>query len=84
MDQEHELEPDEGLGQDEAPYEQPAGPTLEEYLRADLARGVIDHAIRAEVNGGEVKFYIHPANESGDTLDFAVAGNFLTLIPSES
>lgn len=55
-------------------------PTLEEYLRSAQHRGVIDFSIRARLDeNGIVVFYIHPANTSGDTLDFAVTGNSLTL-----
>jgi len=45
--------------------------TLFKYLRRNIKNGVIDFAIRAQEDPvGTVKFYIHPANESGDTLDF--------------
>lgn len=52
--------------------------TLEQYLRDDIGRQVIDHALRARVTEtGECVFYIHPAREGGDTLDFGVIGNDL-------
>jgi hypothetical protein len=44
---------------------------LHAYLLRNIRAGVIDFAIRAEEQpGATVKFYIHPAHESGDTLDF--------------
>jgi hypothetical protein len=53
--------------------------TLETYLTMNYDRDVIDHTLRC-VKGpnGEVEFYIHPADVSGDTLDFRVTGNILT------
>lgn len=51
---------------------------LEEYLKVNCAAGVIDHSIRAAIgNGGNPRFYIHPANVSGETLDFVVTKNQL-------
>jgi hypothetical protein len=39
-----------------------------------------DHSLRAELGpDGVWQFYIHPANEGGDTPNFKVVGN--TLIP---
>lgn len=59
--------------------------TLEEYFRKQFATQrtgepyqVIDHALRCEFAEGVVRFYIHPANVSGDTVDFEVRGNVLT------
>lgn len=50
--------------------------TLEQYLRDDIERHVIDHALRARVNeNDEVVFYIHPFGVNGDTLDFKITGN---------
>lgn len=44
---------------------------LHAYLLRNIRAGVIDFAIRAEEQpGATVKFYIHPAHVSGDTLDF--------------
>lgn len=44
---------------------------LHAYLLRNIRAGVIDFAIRAEEQpGATVKFYIHPAQVSGDTLDF--------------
>jgi hypothetical protein len=55
---------------------------LEAFLRAGIARNVIDFAIRAQKNSdGRVSFYIHPARESGDTADFVVRENDLTEGP---
>lgn len=51
---------------------------LEEYLKTNCAAGVIDHSIRAEIGkDGNPRFYIHPANVSGETLDFVVTKNQL-------
>jgi hypothetical protein len=47
--------------------------TLHEYFTENHARGVIDHAIRANVDEqGRVSFYIHPQGVDGNTLDFWV------------
>ncbi len=52
--------------------------TLEEYLKSNCDRQIIDHLIRAEIgNDGKPRFYIHPANASGETLDFVVTKNQL-------
>ena len=51
--------------------------TLEQYLKDAAATGVIDHSVRAQVTPQGVTFYIHPAQTSGDTLDFKVLGNDL-------
>lgn len=52
--------------------------TLEQYLKSNCAAGVIDHSIRAEIGkDGNPRFYIHPANVSGETLDFVVTNNQL-------
>ncbi|EIJ79144.1 hypothetical protein PB1_16344 [Bacillus methanolicus PB1] len=51
---------------------------LEQYLKENLEKGVIDHAIRVTKDSlGTVTFYIHPVNADGDTLDFIVQGNKL-------
>lgn len=55
--------------------------TLEEYLRTEYADGKIDHALRVEVSDAGVRFYIHPANRSGNTVDFEVHGNVLVGDP---
>lgn len=52
--------------------------TLEQYLKTNCERKVIDHAIRAEIGkDGNPRFYIHPSGVSGDTLDFVVTKNQL-------
>lgn len=57
--------------------------TLEDYFRQNALRtdvngyGVIDFAVRVEVFGPVVTFYIHPANAGGDTPKFLVSGNDL-------
>lgn len=57
--------------------------TLEQYLAAAAAAGIIDHALRANVDvGGKVTFYIHPLNTDGETLDYVVRGNELAQIVS--
>lgn len=52
---------------------------LEQYFRDALKNPLgIDHSVRARLNEkGDVIIYIHPANVSGDTLDFKVEGNTL-------
>lgn len=51
-------------------------PSLEEYLKQNFDKGIIDHAIRANKDGdGSITFYIHPNGFSGDTLDYAVNGD---------
>lgn len=53
--------------------------TLEQYLKAEFARsGAIDFAIRANVQGEHVTFYIHPHGKDGDTRDYEVDGNSLS------
>lgn len=55
--------------------------SLEEYLRGNVGRGVIDFSLRASVNAsGVVVFYIHPASAAGDTPDYVVLGNRLTQV----
>jgi hypothetical protein len=52
--------------------------TLQEYLTDSFQHGSVEHSMRSSVDSdGNVSFYIHPMNVSGDTLDFAVAGNDL-------
>lgn len=51
---------------------------LEGFLRKHLEAGIIDFHIRAEVNERlGLKFYIHPTNTGGDTMDFVVDKNQL-------
>jgi len=51
--------------------------TLEQLFRDAHREGVIDFALRASVTPEGVSFYIHPAQVSGDTLDFRVVDNTL-------
>ncbi len=56
--------------------------TLEQYLKDNFERQVIDHSIRASVlNIGDgtcdVTFYIHADSKDSDTLDFLVKENVL-------
>lgn len=55
--------------------------TLEDYLskyNTEEEKWTIDHTLRvSSAPGGDIKFYIHPTNRSGDTLDFEVFGNAL-------
>ncbi len=57
---------------------------LEEYFRDNDGKQVIDHAIRARIDGDNVVFYIHPNGVSGETLDFQVHGNNLTQLYTNS
>lgn len=62
--------------------------TLEEYLRKNAMRQdphpVIDHSIRCIVDLDKgIRFYIHPQNANGDTIDFWVNANKLTTIVPE-
>lgn len=55
--------------------------TLEEYLKENHARDLVDHRLRAwRLKNGKIQFYIHPHDTSGETLDFTVDGN--TLVPT--
>lgn len=62
--------------------------TLEDYFRKQTVVYVgkvypaIDHSLRCEIFDGGVRFYIHPANSSGDTLNFEVHGNTLIDDPN--
>ena len=50
--------------------------SLDDYLSECFKRGVIDHAIRANVDEqGRISFYIHPLGVDGNTLDFWVWDN---------
>ena len=58
--------------------------TLSQYLEDNIKECVIDHTIRARKDDyGNIVFYIHPANVSGDTLDFIVDGNKLLQMNCE-
>lgn len=54
--------------------------TLENYLRASISVGAIDHALRAQVVGGEVRFYIHPNGKDGNTENYRVTGNTVEVL----
>lgn len=59
--------------------------TLEQYLNTAAGNGHIDHALRAGAGpDGKVTFYIHPSGANGETIDFAVFGNDLLTLPSDS
>ena len=51
--------------------------TIQEYIAKYWDKQVIDFAVRLD---GEDSFYIHPALESGDTLNFKAHGNCLETI----
>ena len=54
--------------------------TLEQYFHENMDRDVVDFSVRARSFGnGEIGFYIHPDSRDGETLDFMVQGNELTL-----
>lgn len=53
---------------------------LESYLHRYIRNQVIDFSLRAQVmSDGSVSFYIHPANVDGQTLDFYIEGNTVSL-----
>jgi hypothetical protein len=55
--------------------------TFEEYLERAENYGVIDFSLRiVRTPQGQLDFYIHPANVSGETGDFAVNGAFVTRL----
>lgn len=55
-------------------------PTLESYLADCMARGLIDHALRASQDvDGNIRFYLHPLDADGATPQFQVAGNSVVL-----
>jgi len=52
--------------------------TLDKYIKENHERGIIDHALRANVDeNGRITFYIHPANAEGDTLDYELNDEML-------
>lgn len=58
---------------------------LEQYLKDNIKRNIIDHSIRASTDQfGTISFYIHPANTDGDTLDFVVRQNNLVQLVFDS
>lgn len=55
--------------------------TLEQYLKDAHDAGAIDHSLRVRVGAqGDVLFYIHPSGRDGETLDFVVGGNAVSLV----
>ncbi len=60
--------------------------TFEQYLRENTfpnKKGP-DHSLRATVYGDRVEFYIHPANEGGDTPICVVSGNNVAIVSVSS
>ncbi len=54
--------------------------TLEDYLRYEYQDGKIDFSLRAEVNDGGVRVYIHPTGRDGTTTPMLlVTGNSVSL-----
>jgi len=57
--------------------------TLAEAFKQGAERGIIDWTLRVDTCGGVPKFYIHPSNKSGVTLDFkldeAVGGHEILI-----
>lgn len=67
---------------------------FEEFLRQNIAHGVIDFRIRAHATSGQAgdglptatngakvtTFYIHPAGKDGMTVDYAVMGDHLQCL----
>lgn len=55
-------------------------PNLEQYLKGNFEKGIIDHAIRVSHidQSGKPHFYMHPHGYDGDTLDFVVNDNWIT------
>lgn len=58
--------------------------TLAEYLNDNFERDVIEHTLRVYVLDEQICFYIHPANVSGETLDFVVKENSLDRVDNKT
>lgn len=56
--------------------------SFEDYLKSQLDK-TCDFRIRAEMVDGHPKFYIHPMNVDGDTLDYLVSGNQLECVTNK-
>ncbi len=57
------------------------GTTLEQYFRDAFERnGEVDHSLKVDIDGGEVRFTIQPTNCDGDTVDFSVSDNAVDSI----
>lgn len=52
---------------------------FEDYLRQNALEGKRDFLIRAEIREDRTTFYIHPANEDGDTIDLEVISDKVFL-----
>lgn len=57
--------------------------TLEQYLRDNSYPNTtaIDHSIRVEIFNDYIKFYIHPSNCGGDTMNYVLRGNLVEQDP---
>jgi hypothetical protein len=53
---------------------------LESYLRENNSKTIIDHHLRTYIENDKVKFYIHPKDNEGATLDFEITSNDLKLL----
>jgi hypothetical protein len=51
--------------------------TLGQYLYEHHKRQAIDFRLRVSEQDGVMRFYIHPHDRSGETVDFYVVGNLL-------
>lgn len=52
--------------------------TLGHYLKRCNEKGIIDFCLRAQLSEcGTTRFYIRPANQDGETLDFHVVGELV-------
>jgi len=54
--------------------------TLEDYLKENYEKNIIDHLIRATVYGDNVSIYIHANGYDSETLDYSVYNNILIPI----
>ena len=52
--------------------------TLEDFIKENLQKGIIDFSLRANSGENGTSFYIHAANTDSDTLDFDVHGDLLS------
>lgn len=51
--------------------------TLEDYLKENYKKNIIDHSIRATISGDSVSLYIHASGHNSETLDYRVYNNIL-------
>ncbi|MGH2505841.1 MAG: hypothetical protein ACRDHZ_00240 [Ktedonobacteraceae bacterium] len=62
-------------------WKQGGKPVESALLTGPIVGPVSDHALRVSRDpDGSIRFYIHPANVDGDTVDFYVTGNKLQVI----